>query len=208
MERIFVISRIDRHHRLVAFRRRWARTLLASRVVEEYLAPIAEDPVAGCLASHLAVLHQCHQPTLILEDDACFAPAFPYHAIPPTNWDVLWLGGKHLSPPRPVVTGYGEVSVAWVRPVELLRTHAYVARDPAALAATFVATNPPRMDPYLARLPLNQYCAEPQTVGQVAGDSDTSDEHLAKDSWWHLFGAMRSGAMTRRNPWRSRRITG
>jgi hypothetical protein len=179
IKRSFVINRRDRPQRLTAFLTRWQASPATQLTVELYTAPAARDATAGCLAAHLAVMRLCgNEPTLIMEDDICFTAAFPYHTSPPPDWQVLWLGGEHIAPPRASHPG-------WVTPVEMMRTHAYIAANPAQLAATFVATHPPRIDPYLARLPLAQYCAEPQTAGQVAGPSDTGGTDLTHDTYWH-----------------------
>jgi len=70
---------------------------------------------AGCLASHLAVLESHPGPLLVLEDDAVRTAAFTWDVHPLPGWDVCWLG-----------------------------FHAYIARDPHALAASMRGLPTPR----------------------------------------------------------------
>lgn len=130
----------------------------------------------ACLASHLGVLDTYSGPLLVLEDDACFAEDFTLDLHPPPDWDVLWLGGQHLAAPTPV-------DRTWVRPTYLVRTHAYLVRQPAALAAAARAGRIPRMDPYLSHLPGNQYALARHTVGQAAGRSDIGASRAADEFW-------------------------
>lgn len=178
-----VINREDRPDRLARFVERWQGTPLAPMPLRTFTAHTGSNPTAACLASHLDVLATSLTSTLVLEDDAIFGPGFPWPAqnFPPNDWGVLWLGAQHISLPRPATRG-------WVQPVEIMRTHAYVARYPPSLAAMLRFVNPPRIDPYLARLGLPQYVADPQTVGQDAGPSDTGGPARGEAEFWHLGG--------------------
>lgn len=137
-----------------------------------------EQPDQGCLQSHLHVLDNVdHSPVLVLEDDACFNHAFSLNLKPPADWEILWLGGQHKRPPRPL-------DHQWVVPTYLVRTHAYIARFPRQVAE--LLRDAPRMDPYLAALPLRQYALRHNTVGQTAGTSDIDGTVRDADEYWHL----------------------
>ncbi len=197
IHRAVVISRADRPARLEAFARRWRATFLGHMDIAVFPAIITEGGTRGCLESHTTVLEAAAKDDpeanlLVLEDDACFTDAFPFPSYPPPEWDVLWLGGEHIAAPVPSRAQGGLLRTGWVKPVELMRTHAYLVRHPGEVADLLRRTRPPRIDPYLARLPLNQFVVEPQTAGQVAGASDTGGAPLEHDSYWHL----------RRQPWR------
>lgn len=180
--RVTVINCRSRTDRLEAFNARWERTVLAGLPLQVFTAiENRADGLAGCTASHLEVLTQHHSPVLILEDDAVFSSTFPWVKPPPPDWAVLWLGGQHIAAPRAAPPG-------WVVPVELMRTHAYVARNPIGLAARFRSMHAPRIDPYLARVPVTQYAVQPQTAGQAGGASDTGGPPRGSDEFWHLRG--------------------
>lgn len=176
---VIVINRTCRHDRLATLRAHWNATQLAWMPLSVLAAVEGPDPAVACLDSHLAALETAAGPVLILEDDAVFGPTFPWDAPPPPDWATLWLGAEHVALPRPATQG-------WVQPVEILRTHAYVAREPAELAAKSRARRLPRADPYLARLGLPAYVADPQTVGQAAGRSDTGGPARSRVQFWHL----------------------
>lgn len=197
IDRAVVISRADRPERLAAFTQRWRASFLGHMDPHVFPAIVSEGGTRGCLESHLAVLGAAaaddpEANVLILEDDACFTETFPFPTHAPPEWDVLWLGGQHVAPPSPSRAPGGIIRTGWVRPVELMRTHAYLVRQPGHVLELLRAARPPRIDPYLARLPLNHFVVEPQTAGQVAGPSDTGGVPLERDSYWHL----------RRAPWR------
>lgn len=189
ISRVVVINRADRPERLAAFTTRWRASFLGHIAFDVFPAVITDDGTAGCLASHLGVLGTAaaqDRNLLVLEDDACFTRGFPFLSSPPADWDVLWLGGEHVAAPEP------SPAAGWVRPIELMRTHAYLVREPTRVLELLRRSRPPRADPYIARLRLNQFVVEPQTAGQVAGASDTGGAPLRQDSYWHL----------RRRPWR------
>lgn len=177
---VVVINLMERADRLTEFRQRWSTTGIAMDVEVFAAIPGGTD---GCMASHLAVLraHAGHDGSvMVLEDDACFAPGFPYRAQPPTDWQVLWLGAQHLQLPV-------WVSPGWVRAGVVARTHAYIARDPADLASRFEAVDAPELDPYIGQVDVPQYVAQPQTAGQAAGTSDIDGTTRPADQYWHLF---------------------
>lgn len=84
----------------------------------------------GCAQAHLAVLRSAWErsveSTLILEDDAMFAPDFTDRwrkaaACVPKNWAMVMLGGQHHV--RPQAHGF-----SLVRCNDTRRTHAYIIR--------------------------------------------------------------------------------
>jgi hypothetical protein len=145
------------------------------------VTPDIENPARGCLQAHLAVLSTAREPTLILEDDAVFAPAFTLDLHPPVDWDVLWLGGEHIIRPMDI-PAYPE----WVKPLKMLRTHAYIARQPWRLARMIEDSGVRLLDPHLASLPLHQYALRTFTVGQDAGLSDISGTSRPSASYWNF----------------------
>ncbi len=192
IRRATVITTEARRHRLAQFQMRWLSTFLGHITPDEVQGPSYLAPAFSCLTGHLQAMERAaaenpHEPLLIVEDDACFTEAFPYTCEPPHDWDVLWLGAEHIAAPRPVKSFLGAFYVTgWVRPTEIMRTHGYVLREPGAVAEMLRKADPPRIDPYLARLPLRHYVAEPQTVGQAAGPSDTGGAPSEVDRYWHL----------------------
>lgn len=174
-----VITLGRREDRLERFLRRsekhlfpWFKTVTAWLAVDD---PV--DPDRGCLASHLQVLNNLAGPLLVLEDDACFSDDFTLSLTPPHDWDILWLGGQHRLAPLPV-------NSEWVTPTYLVRTHAYIVREPKTIAG--LMQNAPRMDPYMASLPVKQYALRTNTVGQMAGLSDITGQTRGSDEYWQL----------------------
>lgn len=134
-----------------------------------FIARPNPDGAAGCLASHRAVLGARRAPLLVLEDDAVLSQAFTWPLRAPADWQILWLGGQHRTGAWPVAPG-------WVRPSDLVRTHCYAVRDPQRIYD--LLSDVPRMDPFMAALPVPQYAQSPFTVGQRAGLSViTGDLH-------------------------------
>jgi len=171
-----VINLADRPQRLRAFQQRWDAAGAPVPLRRQDAVRGGSD--AACTASHLAALSAGSGPLVVFEDDACFAPTFTLDLSPPAGWDVLWLGGQHYLPPAPL-------DEVWARPRHQLRTHAYIARDPQALAAVIRAARVPRMAPYVAQLPLKQFVLRVHTVGQCAGTSDISGDVRIVDQFWN-----------------------
>ncbi len=172
-----VVINLDRRpDRLAAITARW-EALDTGVPLQRF--PAIDGGDAGCLASHLAVLSGHEGPLLVLEDDAVFAEHFTLDLTPPQHWDVLWLGGQHRLMPH-------AHDRTWVRPRYLLRTHAYIARDPGALAECARVRQIPRADPYLSQLPGNQYALARPSVGQAADRSDISGRTREAAQFWPL----------------------
>lgn len=85
----------------------------------------------GCLESHRRVLERCIldgvNSVMVLEDDATLVPDFSTKlaellAVLPSDWDAVFLGGQHITPP--IQTDVPGI----VRAVNCHRTHAYLVR--------------------------------------------------------------------------------
>lgn len=67
-----------------------------------YTATLHENPKRGCMESHLNVIREAiaqgHKYLLVLEDDALFLTNMSKLPTPPSDWDMLYLGGtvKHI----------------------------------------------------------------------------------------------------------------
>lgn len=137
-------------------------------------------PAAGCFYAHLSLLFATFTgPLLVLEDDAVFTPGFAaaLHALnPPPGWDLLYLGGDHLTRPAPAGPGL-------VKPGVMRRAHAYIAREPQRIAWELARRLPRTMavrdlqqlhvDAALTTLSsLARYAADPPLVHQSASPSD------------------------------------
>lgn len=171
-----VINLVSRPDRLASFTARW-NAANTGRPFHVQPAVAHTNGAIGCLASHLAVLQDHPGPLLVLEDDAVFADNFTLDLPAPPDWQVLWLGGQHRMPPHV----YDDT---WFRPRYFVRTHAYIVREPAALAARFRAGGWARIDPFLAQIPVAQYALRVHTVGQSAGRSDIDQQLRERDQYW------------------------
>ena len=84
----------------------------------------------GCYQSHLEILNRIDGPTLILEDDCLFDQNFCdkyqkiIEKIQNINYDIFYLGGKHLEKP------IGITSVK--RCKKTILTHAYIVKNKAS----------------------------------------------------------------------------
>lgn len=136
------------------------------------LRPYSET---GCFRSHQAAWDLYTGPLLVFEDDAVFRMDFTLDLTPPEDWQILWLGGEHADPPAPF-------DEQWVRPTRMFRTHAYILRDPAAVAD--LMRGAPAIDPHLAGLPIAQYALREHTVGQGAGMSDRTRRSHPQVRFW------------------------
>lgn len=135
--------------------------------------------IYGCYHSHRQVLAVSDGPLLVLEDDAVFAPGFTAAIAaldPPDDWDVIYLGGEHKRPPWPHSPGL-------VRPRRILRSHAYIARRPHALAAMLARAHYQHIDWLLARMPISRYAVSPFVVGQDGSASDVTSTVHAENFW-------------------------
>ncbi len=171
---VAVINLDRRPDRWAAITARWAAT--GQTLPLRRVSAVDTGTDDGCLASHRRALSLHDGPVLVLEDDACFAPWFTLDLPLPAAWDVLWLGGQHHRRPVPV-------DDVWARPRYMVRTHAYIARRPAHLAALMAAV--PRMDPHVSMLPLNQFVLYTHAVGQAADVSDIDGRTRERDQYWN-----------------------
>ena len=121
----------------------------------------------GCWNSHIQALNASRGPVLVFEDDAVFSPHLAdYLAVVgyPDGWELIHLGGRHITPPQPVYPGL-------VRPRRLLGSHAYLAHYPGVLAAGLRAHRT-HVDYALAALRLDRYAVAPWLVGQDDSPGD------------------------------------
>lgn len=197
VRRAVVITLLRRRDRLDAFKERWARTGVRTPVqivwavdgqqVEGMSEAWAGRAGAfGCYLSHLKVLEQFDGPLLVLEDDAIFTEDFAERLRmlqePDGPWDLLYLGGELTAygldaRPRP-----GVVPVPGAT-----RTHAYLVRDPAKVAALLRSQvdHGLQIDVVLQSQRLNAFAALPFFVGQAGGvASDIQDADREDDQYW------------------------
>lgn len=122
----------------------------------------------GCWDSHLRALASATSgPLLVLEDDCVFAPGAADVLAGlevPDDWDLIHLGGQHLDLPVPAGPGL-------VRPVRMVRSHAYLAAYPRVLAVA-LRRRRTHVDWAIGRLPIARYALAPP----IAGQDDTAGE--------------------------------
>ena len=174
---IAVIGLARRYDRMAEFFERFRVALPVNTIPVTAWAAVDDpyDPDKGCLLSHIRVLSAMDGPLVVFEDDACFSEQFTLDLDPPGDWDILWLGGQHKLAPAPH-------NATWVTPRHLVRTHAYIAREPSRVAQMLRGV--PRIDPHMANLRLRQYALKHHTVGQRAGRSDISGTIRPVDEYW------------------------
>lgn len=142
-------------------------------------------PTRGCLESHLAVIRQAIKGKLpyilILEDDCQFKRTFKDFPVPPTDWDMLFLGGTVKSIyDRP--TEYPD----WVR-MCCWTTHAYMVNlRNAKLVEDLLKMEyfPGEIDTYYIRYIQNKYNAymiSPMMAIQKEGYSDIECQNVNYD---------------------------
>jgi hypothetical protein len=173
-----VVIALPGSDRLAAFTAGWQQhaehlELPPLHVLEAVELP---DRAAGCLASHRGALAALPGPLLVCEDDAVLAPTFRWPLCAPAGWQILWLGGQHRRRPRPVTAG-------WVTAAGVVRTHCYIAREPGRVAAGLAGA--PRIDPFIAELPVAQYAQQPFSVGQRAGRSTITGDIRTADTYFN-----------------------
>jgi len=176
---VIVVHLARRPDRLDRFYRRWKTaglpvTPLIFTATDQTTQP-PPDPrwnvfphgTWGCWDSHIRALRLAVGPVLILEDDVVFgerfAQALAELTLPP-DWEVCHLGGQHLTPPEPFVPGL-------VRPVRMLRSHAYLARYPQVVAGG-LRSRKTHVDFALGGLPIRRYATAPWLVGQDDSPGD------------------------------------
>lgn len=173
-----MISLARRPDRLAAFRLRWQRA--AGDTPVDVIAGVdtPDDPVGGCRQAHLGALDTSTGPVLVLEDDAVFRGFWLDLPAPPPGWQLLRLGGRLVTAAVPL-----PAPSAW-QPVGAIRhTHAYVARDPAALADRIRRCG----GDVAAALSFGvggHYRLRTATVGQAAGRSDISGGDRPADDFF------------------------
>lgn len=190
-----VISLDTRPDRLDAFRERWEA--IGSPVPLEVWTATrgSEDDLPaqwrhlgvgahGCYASHTSLLFGQPEPVLVLEDDVVFGPHFldALAMEPPEDADLIYLGGQWVRP-LPVTQG-----IELHRMGGVLRTHAYVARNPRAIFDVLrLGGNQGRhVDQVIRDSPLRMWGVLPWQAGQDASESDVGVERRrAEPTFWH-----------------------
>ena len=174
---VLVISLLRRADRREAFDRRWQAATGGAPYTVLAAADRPDDPARGCYESHVQALRACTPATLVLEDDAAFAPSFSLD-LPdaPADWQLLRLGGllRTGGPPRG----------GWAPVVRIQHTHAYVARDPALLLRRVQAISRADIGVALSAGIGGHYRLTPGTVGQAAGLSDIAGQVRPHDQFW------------------------
>ncbi len=177
---VYVISLRRRPMRIQGFFDRWAKTV--HHEVEPVVFGAVDLPrsTEGCFASHRAIWQGLRrEPAVIFEDDACFTDDFTLDLTPPSNWQILWLGGEHTRPPLPY-------DGTWVRPQRMIRTHAYIVRDSSTVAK--LMADAPAIDPHLSLIDVPQYCLRRHTVGQAGGYISERTHRIGlQDQYWQPF---------------------
>ncbi len=186
--RVVVVNRVSRTDRRAALTANLQQTGVMGRSKPEWFDAIEPDecpvdfplgcPGYGCTLSHLALLATIDRPTLILEDDAAFAPDAlarinEFLDAVPADWSQLYLGGKHLEPSKPV---NGQVCQG----SRVSRAHAYAVNpQSAALILAYVADRPGLIDHrfgdgqslklWKAHCPVSWICTQASGLSDLAG---------------------------------------
>lgn len=143
----------------------------------------------GCCRSHLAVLEQAMtdkvESVLILEDDAFCIDGFrekveAFLADVP-QWDAIFLGGQHISPPRSYKPGI-------VRCRNVQRTHAYALKNGKFMRDVYEAwlVWQSHIDHRLGPMTegYNVFAPEPFLIGQDFGQSDIMGNAVLNRRLW------------------------
>lgn len=135
--------------------------------------------------SYRAVLAGLTADTLVQEDDAILTPGWRDTLaaaldVLPDDWDLLYLGGEHLTPPVPISAGL-------LRCTHTLRTHAVYVRHTSVPRLLELPGTGPHIDMMLADAmttrAITAYAISPWVAGQAAGPSDIS--HIYEpERWW------------------------
>jgi hypothetical protein len=187
----YVITLRRRADRLDRFLDRWAHVALGIPVHivwgTDQAVEAPTDPrwnkyprgTWGCWDSHVRALALADGPTLICEDDAVFTDGFTQvlsDLTLPSGWELVHLGGQHLTAPEPVVPGL-------VRPRRMLRSHAYLAAYPQRLSAA-LATTRTHVDYALGLIPLARFAVDPWLVGQDESPGDITRTNTTTVEFW------------------------
>lgn len=189
-DRVMVINLKRQPERLERLRDNWPSSLPQPVVMEAVDAHNIIKPVSfkGTVAQYANVMSHLHAldmamrlmrpdgTALILEDDAQFVEWFDdglrvfLHWVP-RDWDVLMLGGEHLTPSESVSTSVQNIR----RCVRTSRNHAYAIRYEhiSVLVDVLSLWNSVTSGATMAMFGrLNTYAPRPWLVGQAAGVSE------------------------------------
>lgn len=152
----------------------------------------------GCFLSHKRLIDKCVAEkvcsVLILEDDAVFCQDFSEKCSEflnhvPNNWEMLYLGGQHLTKPEDQIID-GCVAIG----TNVNRTHAYALNKEGLLKIKHYLSMEPwpirkrHIDHYYGFLHKHKhiipYCPLNMMVGQRKGYSDIINMNLPKNRWW------------------------
>lgn len=171
----WVINLPHRTDRLEAFHQRWGP-------VQVMYGYTAKPPQYGCLQAHRTLWTVLERDALVLEDDA-----MPVRELriptPPSDWDLLYLGGQHVRPPQ-------RISEDLVRCVATQRTHAYVIRH-ASISRLLPVVSGLSPSTHISHAlagamldgAISAYAVTPWQVGQDAGYSDIAGGVLPAKTW-------------------------
>lgn len=139
----------------------------------------------GCNRSHCHLLRQSGtDPVMMLEDDVTFIPNFQERfdllmGNLPDDWDAVFLGGGHSSPPY-------RVNEHVCRAVAVQRTHSYMLRgDYIQTLLNLWEREPGHIDQVWARHQgeAKIYCPIRWLAGQTESRSDIDGRHHG-NRWW------------------------
>lgn len=144
----------------------------------------------GCRSSWVSVLERAMMDEvpslLVLEDDVCWKPTLEaqltsFFAEVPSDWQVAFLGGQHISPPHPM-----SPTLSKCRNTQ--RTHAILIRGAEAMQSSYrlMVTANRHIDhlfgPHSGR-ELRSYAPDPFIFGQDASRSDISGNNDGSRYW-------------------------
>lgn len=153
----------------------------------------------GCFQSHLRLWRDAIargvRSVLVFEDDALLCDDFDAAAAQfaystPGDWDMVYFGGQHNRPPRPI-------NAHVVQCEGVLRTHAYgVCGELLRTLPGLLADSNTHVDVRLSELHAYWHVYAPTRwlVGQCGGTSDVlgTRPHRVVERWWSSDEAMRA----------------
>lgn len=148
----------------------------------------------GCMLSHMTVWEEAaeeDQTLWVFEDDAIFCEDFAarladFLAAVPSDWEMLYIGGKHCLPPTDIGNGV-------LRCLGVKAMHAYAVRgEPLRRLPPLLRQKPIHFDAELALLhhAMRVYAPTRWFCGQAAGVSDILNgcsERGEPVRWFHDY---------------------
>ena len=149
-----------------------------------FFSKLHENPKRGCLESHLSVIKDAiakgHKHLLVLEDDAKLLKPLRDIPLPPSDWDMLYLGGTIKS------IYEKQNGNPWVK-MSCWTTHAYILNlENQELVKDILAAEsyPDEIDSYYIKFihcKYNAYMLNPMLIIQREGYSDIEKTHVNYD---------------------------